>query len=193
MSLGGASSNQRDRDKGQPMSAIEDLLKQVKPATASVRVCLRGDLLGDLDLVNDDLEQYDGWEPSSMSDPDPRTDLKARKAELEAQMRAESAVFRFKAIGDKAWSDLLAAHPPREGKEEEENWDATTFPTALLAASAVEPAMTIEQAGQLMDGLTLNQRNTLFGASMSACVREVSIPFLRPSFDAAQIIEKKSK
>jgi len=173
------------------MTAIEDLLAKVKPATASVRLCLRGDLLGDLDLVNDDLDQYDGWEPSSLSDTDPRTELQARKAEIEAAMRTESATFTFRSIGDKAWSDLLAAHPARKGKEEEENWDATTFPTALLAASAVEPAMTLEQAGQLMDGLTLNQRNTLFGASMSANVREVSIPFLQPSFDAAKITAKK--
>lgn len=175
------------------MSAIDDLLAKVKPATASVRVCLRGDLLGDLDLINDDLDQYDEWEPSSMSDPDPRTELKARKAELEAQMRAESAVFRFRSIGDKAWSDLLAAHPPRKGKEEDENWDPTTFPTALIAVSAVEPVMTVEQAGKLMDGFTLNQRNTVMAAAYSANVRGVDVPFLQPSSDAALTTAKKSK
>jgi len=163
------------------MTAIEDLLAKVKPATASVRVCLRGDLLGDLDLINDDLEQYDEWEPASMSDSDPRTELRARKAELEDQMREASASFRFQSIGDKAWSDLLAAHPAREGKQDEENWDATTFPAALIAASAVEPTMTVAQAEALLDGFTLNQRNSIFQTAMSACMRGVSIPFMPPS------------
>jgi len=175
------------------MSAIEDLLAKVKPATASVRVCLRGDLLGDLDLVNDDLDQYEGWEPSSMSDPDPRTKLRASKAELEAEMRAASATFRFKSIGDKAWSDLLAAHPPREGKDDDESFDPTSFPTALLAAAAVEPTMTVEQAATLLDGFTLSQRNTVFGAAYSANVRGVDIPFLQPSFDAQIVTAKKSR
>ena len=37
------------------MSAIEDLLAKVKPATASVKVCLRGDLMGDLNTCRSDL------------------------------------------------------------------------------------------------------------------------------------------
>jgi len=174
------------------MSAIEDLLAKVKPATASVRICLRGDLLGDLDLLKDDLDQYDEWEPSGM-EADPRAKLRARKAELEAEMRAASATFRFKSIGDKAWSDLLAKHPPREGKDDNEPFDPTSFPTALLAASAVEPTMSVQQAGQLLEGFTLAQRNTVFAAAYSANVRGVDIPFLQPSFDAQIVTAKKSR
>jgi hypothetical protein len=175
------------------MRDIEDDLEQVKPTTASVLLCLRGDLLGELDLINDDLDQYDGWEPSSLSDVDPRTGLQARKAELEAQMRAESKPYRFETIGDEAWSDLLAAHPPREGKADREDFDPKTFPTALLAASAVEPTMTIEQAKRLFSRLALPQRNSLFGTAYSANMRGVEVPFLPPSSDAAPANARKSK
>jgi hypothetical protein len=173
-------------------SAIEDLLAKIKPATASVRVCLRGDLLGDLDLINDDLNQFDGWEPSGM-EVDPRTDLRARKAELEAEMRAESATFRFENIGELAWSNLLAKHPAREGKEEEEAFNAATFPVPAIAASCVDPKMTVKQVEQLFVPFTLTQRRMLFNAAYAANVRSVDVPFLQPNFDAAQIAEKKSK
>lgn len=172
------------------MGAIEDLLAKVKPATASVRVCLRGDLLGELDLINDDLTQYDGWEQTGMG-ADPRTDLQARKTVLESEMRDDSAVFTFETIGDKPWSDLLAAHPAREGQGEVENFNPDTFPVALLAASSVEPKMTAEQVGVLFDSFTLSQRNGLFGAAYSANVRGVDIPFSRPAFDATVAFAKK--
>jgi hypothetical protein len=175
------------------MSSIDDILTQVKPATASVRVCLDGDLLGDLDLINEDLAQYDGWESDSLSDVDPRAKLKARKAELEALIRAKSATFRFHNIGDKPWSDLHAAHPPTEGKEDSEDFDPATFPTALIAAAAVDPVMTLEQAGALMDKFTLTQRNMLFGTAYRANIRGVDVPFLQEPSAAPQPTAKKSK
>jgi len=175
------------------MSAIEDLLAKVKPATASVKVCLRGDLMGDLDIVNDDLTELDGWESSSLSDVDPRADLLARKRELQEQMRDESQVFTFQGIGDKNWSDLLAAHAPREGKEDEENFNPETFAPALLAASSVEPKMTEDQVKRLFDNFTLTQRNTLFAAAYSANTRGVDIPFLSASSVVTPAPAKKSK
>lgn len=174
------------------MSAIEDLLAKVRPATASVRICLRGDLLGDLDLINDDLEQLEGWKPSGM-EADPRTDLRARKAALEAEMRAESATFRFENIGDLAWSDLLAKYPTREGKEEVEAFNAETFPVPAIAASCTDPKMTTTQVEKLFVSLTLTQRRSIFNGAYAANIRGVDVPFLQPSFDAAQITAKKTK
>ena len=175
------------------MSAIDDVLAKIKPPTASVRVCLRGDLLGDLDLINEDLAQFAGWVPTSLSDPTPRAELLAAKAELETQMRAESATFRFQNIGDEAWSDLNAAHPPREGRENKENFNAATFPTALISAAATDPTMTVDQTKTLLNGFTLTQRNQIFASAYAANVRSVDVPFLPPAFDKAQSTGKKSK
>lgn len=163
------------------MTAIEDLLAKVKPATSSVRVCLRGDLLGELDLVNEDLAPYDDWEASSLSDVDPRPPLAARKRDIEKRMRQEQATFTFQGIGDKSWSDLLAAHPPRKGHEETENFDPGSYPVALVSAASVDPKMTVEQATQLFNSFTLTQRNIVFAAAYSANVRGVDIPFSPPA------------
>ena len=170
-------------------SNIDALLAKVKPATAAVRMCLAGDLLAQRDLIQDELLQFDGWEPEDLSAPDPRTALRSRLKAVEAEMRSNTATFQFRAVGEKAWSDLLAAHPPREDKKE--MWDPATFPTALIAASAVDPIMTPDEAGRLLEAFNLDQRNTLFGAAYSANIRGVDIPFSSASYDAEAVIAKK--
>lgn len=69
----------------------------------------------------------------------------------------------FKAIGSKAYDDLLAGHPPSaKDKEDGGVWNADTFPPALIAACSVEPKIDEESAvaiwtsedwsrGELMD------------------------------------------
>lgn len=168
---------------------IAALLKQVKPAQASVRLCLRGDLLGEVDLIKDELAQYDGWKPDALSDADPRKQLTERLALLEGQMREASATFTFASVGDKAWSDLLAAHPPREGKEE--TFDPTSFPIAAIAASSVAPKMTADDVRELFDVFNLSQRNTIFNATFAANVRAVDIPFSSASSGVEADTEKK--
>lgn len=169
--------------------AIAALLKQVKPAQASIRLCLRGDLLGQLDLIRDDLGRHDGWTPDALSDTDPRVELRADLAALEQEMRDATAVFTFQSIGDKAWSDLLAAHPAREGQEE--SFDPATFPVALIAASGMDPVMTEDDVRELFDVFTLQQRNALFSAAYSANIRGVDIPFLSASFDVEAVTARK--
>lgn len=163
------------------MSAIDDLLKKVKPATASVELCLRGDLLGDIDLIDDELDRLKDWEPESLSDADPRKALEARRRELQDQMAEESQIFRFQSVGDKTWSDLLAEHPAPEGSDGK--WDPQTYPAALVAASSVEPKMSVEDVERLFDAFNMSQRNTLFSAAWSANQRGVDIPFSQGSFD----------
>lgn len=175
------------------MTAIEDLLAKVKPATASVRVCLRGDLLGELDLINFDLEPLQNWEPSSLSDPDPRTELLEQKDNLEKLMRTDSATFTFTNIGDKPWSDLMAAHPsPKDDKGNDKfDYDPQTFPVSLVAAASVDPKMTQTQAEKLFDNFTLTQRNIVFSCAYRANVRGVDIPFSQPAFDVTAASAKK--
>lgn len=168
---------------------IAALLAKVKPATAAVRMCLAGDLLAERDLLRDELAQHDGWEPGDLSAADPRTALREQLSALEERMRANTAEFRFQALGEKAWSDLLAVHPAREGKDEQ--WDSGTFPMALLAASAVEPAMTVADVEQLFDAFNLDQRSNLFHAAYSANIRGVDIPFSSASYAAGGDTAKK--
>lgn len=170
------------------MSAIDEILRKAKPATAGVRICLDGSLLGEIDLLEDRLSELAGWEPVSLSDPDPRTELRAKLQELKDQARADQnqQEFRFQALGDKAWSDLLAAHPAREDNEEDAGrWDSTTFPAALVAAASVDPVMQVEDVERLWAVLNGHSRNLLFTTAYSANVRSVDVPFSPGSSGAA--------
>ena len=175
------------------MSDIKAILKKVKPVQAEARICLDGELFRDRDRVNEELEALDGWESASLSDADPRTALLAIKAEIEAQMRAGMQTFTFKSIGDKASSDLLAKHPsPVDDKGNEKYaFNPTTYPVALVAAAAVDPLMTPEDAEALFDILNLAQRNTLFNAAYGANHRGPDIPFLPPASEPAGSTETK--
>lgn len=158
---------------------IDAIISGITPAQASTDLCLRGDLLSEADRLNEQLNEFEGWEPSSLSDVDPRTPIRARLNELREEMRASTKTFEFQTLGDREGSDLMAAHPPtKDDKGEDEGaWNAQTYPVALVAASAIRPTMTVKQAEKLFDKLNLAQRSQLFMAAYRANNRQVDIPF----------------
>lgn len=97
--------------------------------------------------------------------------------ELEQRIESSAIQFKFGALSYRAWSDLLAAHPPtkkqlKEAADRSGEWmrrqvldhNPDTFPPALVAACAVEPEMTAEQATQLADELGPDQFELLWQA-----------------------------
>lgn len=161
------------------MTDIDAWISEIKPAEASVELCLRGDLLSEFDTARRELEEFEDWKPGSLSDADPRTEIRARLAGLREQMRASTKTFVFRAIGDQASSDLLAKHPSPKNEKGEELYafNPQTYPVAMVAACAVQPSISPKQAEQLFDKLNLDQRNRLFDGAMRANNREVDIPF----------------
>ncbi len=56
----------------------------------------------------------------------------------------------FRAIGSKAYDDLLGSHPPsKRDKEIGGVWNSDTFPPSLIAACAVEPEISEEAAKEI--------------------------------------------
>lgn len=162
-----------------PSVTMQDILARTKPVLAEATICLDGELLLEHDRISTELDGMAGWESSSLSDVDPRIEVRSRLADLEQRIRAASQTFLFRSVGDKTNSDLLAAHPSPKNDQGEPLYafDPTTYPVALIAASAVEPVMTTQEAEQLFDVLNLDQRNQLFGAAFRANQRSVDIPF----------------
>ena len=59
-------------------------------------------------------------------------------------------VMTLKAIGSKAYDDLLAGHPPtHEQKKDGQTYNADTFAPALIAACSLSPELTLDQATQI--------------------------------------------
>lgn len=106
-------------------------------------------------------------------------DVARRIADLESRIESSAIRFKFAALSFRAWNDLLAAHPPTKAQlkaaaEKSTSWrdrvtldhNPDTFPAALVAACAVEPEMTVEQADQLADAFGPDQFEMLYRTAL---------------------------
>jgi hypothetical protein len=100
-------------------------------------VCIRGDLAGEAERLTEEITKVSrtGSPTTSRTDTRPGRSPQQLK-EAREQVRAAEEPFTLRYIGDKAYSDLLAAHP---SEDDNELFDSVTFPRALVSASCVEP------------------------------------------------------
>ncbi|WP_137991269.1 hypothetical protein [Streptomyces vilmorinianum] len=156
------------------MPDIKDVLKRAKPKEHTIRLCLAGDVAAEVDRLEAELAGLSNWQPQSMADQNPGVAVAERIAAARERMREAEVEFTFRALGAKRWSDLVAQHP---GKTPEEAWDADTLAPALVAASAVDPAMTAEDVEALFESLNVGQRQQLIEAAWQVNGEATSIPF----------------
>lgn len=161
----------------------EDLLALVKPRTGEVALLLDQDLaaahqrlqaeLTDA-LLSDEKENRHPVAPKIVDQ------IRA----LEAEIDAAKIMFRFKAIGRRAWQDLMLKHPPSKDVKKIDpraQFDPERFPVAAVAASLVEPKMSVEQVALLEQRLTEGQFSVLWGKCVDVNVGGGDIPKL-PTF-----------
>lgn len=157
------------------MADIEALLKKAKPRETTVAVFLAGDVVAEIERLERQLaEASDGpWKADSLAATDPTKAIAEKIAAARKRLKASEAEFRFRALPDDQWSDLLAAHP---GKEDQ-LFDPGTFPRALIAACCVDPVMTAEQVDRLFGVLNQAQRNEVFDGAYGVNTEGTSVPF----------------
>lgn len=98
------------------------------------------------------------------ADPDRRP-----SASVEVVAGDDEFTFELRALSFRQWADLLAAHPPTAAQQKDlpnADHNPDTFPPAVLAATCVEPVMTVEQAAELLDGLHPSQRDKLWMSAL---------------------------
>lgn len=131
---------------------VDDLIATAQPRTEKVQVCARGDLVdrhaelvAELGVAVDD--------PSARSLGEGLTPEVERIhdeiQQVEAEMEEATVTFALRAIGSLAWQNLLRAHLPRPGRDHRLMFNLATFPPAAVAACAVDPPVTVEQAQQM--------------------------------------------
>lgn len=158
------------------MASIEDILARAKPRERTVMVCIRGDLLGEADRLHDELASVSSdWEPADLTDVHPGRELAVKLKELREQIKAAEVPFTLRYIGDKAYSDLMAAHPAKDG--ENHAFDSDAFPRALIAASCVDPVVTSEQVTQLFEVINEGEIKKLFDAAWDVHNSSEMVPF----------------
>ncbi|MFI2612051.1 hypothetical protein [Kitasatospora sp. NPDC018619] len=156
------------------MPDISRLLDGARPREQAVLVCLDGGAAAELGALEDELAALDGWQPTSLGDTDPRTELAARVAERRSVLAAASVEFRFQALGHRAFSALVAAHPPQHGSSD---LYGPTFLPALLAACCTSPTLSPGQVDQLLDRVNHGTAQELFAAALAVNEEPSPLPF----------------
>lgn len=168
------------------MPDIKDVLAKARPRELWVRVCLAGDVAAEVDRLEAELAAVSQWQPDSIADQHPGLALAEQIAEARERMRDSEVEFTFRALGARAWSDLVAQHP---GTTDEEAWDAETLAPALVAASAIDPEMSPEELEELFEALNMGQRQALIDAAWRVNGEATSVPF---SLHASAILASRT-
>ncbi|MGW1134555.1 hypothetical protein [Streptomyces griseoluteus] len=155
--------------------SIEAILKRAKPRERTVMVCLRGDLAGQVERLAEELAQVsEDWQPSDLAEAHPAREIADKLKKAREQARASETPFTLRYIGDRAYSDLLAAHP---SKDDGQLFDPETFPRALAVASCVDPVMDAEQAKALFEVLNQGEIQKLVNAAWDVHTSSDLAPF----------------
>jgi hypothetical protein len=157
------------------MPDISELLAGASPREITVPVCLAGDVAGELENLEAELGQLGEWKPTSLGEVNPAYELQERLEQARQRAREASVEFRFRALGHRGYSNLIAAHPAPEGSKEP--YDAGTFLPALLSVCCVEPSLTPVQVDRLLDVVNDGTARTLFAAALAVNEEPSPVPF----------------
>lgn len=126
-----------------PPPSVKDRLKAAKLPERTVDICLRGDLQAEWEDLH---RQLADAEAAAAKDKRLNGDRRARQigeqiTAVQDQMRAETLVFRMRALPRKQWDALLKQHPPRRDNEADTQlgYNVDMFMAALIRACTIAP------------------------------------------------------
>lgn len=139
-------------------------LQNAKPPQRSVRICLRGDLIGRIEDLDEQIYNLD-QERKAVGDD--RLSGNATAVKLAAELKkvreeaeAESVVFTFHALPKGQYADLKAKSPGKDGKEV----DHSALFAKVIPLSIIEPEVDSETLDKFLDGLTEGQYDSIVSA-----------------------------
>jgi hypothetical protein len=174
--------------------AISDILGSIRRPERTVRLCMAGDLQAEFERLEADLAEA-RQKPQDAptlggSQADPHiTDLARQIEEVRELMLEHTIVFRFQGLAAKAYSDLVARHPAKDGGSRQDV-DMDGYSTDLVATCAVEPRMTVDEARQLSEALTQAQWDALVAAAYACNKEDFDVPF---SYAASAVLSSSKK
>lgn len=160
-------------------TTFAEMLAQARRPTASVSLCLRGDLTGPYRDLERQLRTASREAPS-LGQRSPALVIAEQMQALEAEMRAAEQAFELMAMPSKKWSDYYGTRPERTKDEADEAFKDRWFlwVCELVARSVTGPVvMTAEQVAELCDVLSGGQWDQLSEAAFELNSGQVAVPF----------------
>lgn len=168
-----------------------DKLKAAKLPERTVDICLRGDLQAQWEDLHRQLADIEARQAvdKRLNSAGQTGKIGQQIADLQEQMRADTIVFRLRALSRRAWNDLLKEHPPRKDDETDTTlgYNVDAFIPAAIQACTYSPddLDDVTWADLLDERLTEFQFVALQNACMALNVRQVSVP---NSYAASRIL-----
>jgi hypothetical protein len=132
---------------------IGDLKKEVTPSTASCEVFLDGSLVAEMEHLERQLEEARQLDETENRKPEAPL-IAERLVGLHNHAKDKARRFTFTALSARAWSDLLADHPPRkEDREDGLDYNAHTLPHEAMARTG-SPKLTVEDYHWLEENIS---------------------------------------
>lgn len=156
---------------------FDDVQAEYRPATATVAICLDGQLVAELERLDGELRQ--ALDDDARVNRKPQAPAVAERIrQLQEDARGRERTFVFQAVPHRRWSDLLAEHKPtKEQRDQGLDHNPDTFAPVAIAEAAVAPKMTVDQARWLWDNLSLGQAMRLWRCCLSVNVGVRDVPF----------------
>lgn len=169
-------------------SPVDDFLDGYRLPVEEVPVCGRPDLIFEHAKAESEMARH----AATFALSGPPTELVERLAALEAEIEQSVTVVRLQGLGNGAWLDLRAQHPPtREQKDNGFGVNPDTFEAAALVACAVEPTYEDDQAHRMRRTLAPGEWGALTDAiyrlheGRSNVPKSLLLSALRPVNDAS--------
>ncbi|MET0419312.1 MAG: hypothetical protein ABW022_25140 [Actinoplanes sp.] len=180
------------------MKNFKEMLSKAKLPQRTLPLCLRGDLVGQIEDLERQLAEAERADATSHSIED-ESDTVRIAGEIEAlreEMRESTYTFVVQALPGPAFRELKEKHPPRENDEgqiltEDSLLDANydTFLEPLLRACCVDPILDDETWSELEPKLSDNQYSQLLALAFYVNKGVVDVPF---SHAASRLLRKNA-
>lgn len=150
---------------------IEDILAHFERPIRSIPVCLRGDLRARHDELSQQLDDLHTQSKGKMGDSAEARILGEQIHDVEQQMQEAQVIFKFRGVNRFELEDLKKKYTV-DGR-----LDVPAMSPDLLAACAVDPVMSGDQARKLLLAVDEGTAERLVGAAWVASTESADIPF----------------
>lgn len=170
------------------MIDLDAALAAAKRPQRTVHLCLRGDLVAEIELLDEQLAEAEKANAGNLAPTAGLKRMRKRRDELATEAEAANYPFVVTGLNDPEWRTLVAAHDtPREGNVLDEmfGFNTDTFFPEFVRRS-LGSTVTDAQWAKLSEVLSSGQMEQLRDACMEVSRRKASVPKSRPSSDARQ-------
>lgn len=169
---------------------LDTALASAKRPERTVALCLRGDLVAEVEELERQLHAVRQEEQTSLAGNPKARELAERIEALRGEMKDSTATLRLRGLSNPEWVALIREHEPRDGNKDDEaiGYNAEAFFPALVKSCLV--GVSDEQFDRLYALISAGQFDELLNAAMDVSRRKVSVP---KSFAASAVLQQTSE